>query len=116
VVVSWTPSVPGSDLRWTVEGPCLWAHYGSTLDDGSLTLGAESFEVRPLRVGEDCDVDITLDRARERAVDPDWIPGSTFRAVQRRAVRFVSTSQPSERGEPASRAETAEASRPFQID
>jgi hypothetical protein len=101
VVVSWTPSMPGADLGWEVEGRCLWTRSGTTADDGSLTLGPESFEVRATRIGEECDVAITLDRTRERPVDPAWIPGSTFRAVQRRAVSFISTPAPSELGEPA---------------
>jgi hypothetical protein len=101
VVVSWTPSLPGAELGWTVEGRCLWTRSGSTPDDGSLTLGPESFEVRATRAGEECDVAITLDRERERPVDPAWIPGSSFRGVQRRAVGFVSTPAPTELGEPA---------------
>jgi len=98
VEVSWAPSVPGGSLRWTVEGRCLWTRSGSTPDDGSLTLGPESFDVRATRAGEECDVAVTLERASEYAVDSDWLPGSSFRAVQRRGVSFVSVPEPSEPG------------------
>ncbi|HTV25403.1 MAG TPA: hypothetical protein VMG12_42200, partial [Polyangiaceae bacterium] len=100
VVVSWEPSVPGSDLRWSVDGRCLWSRSGSTPDDGRFTLGPESFEVRATRAGEECDVTITLERAEQFAVDSAWIPGSGFRAVQRRAVSFVSLPEPDETGDP----------------
>lgn len=100
VVVSWEPSVPGDDLRWSVEGRCLWSRSGSTPDDGRFTLGPESFEVRRTRAGEECDVEITLERAQQFAVDPQWNPGSSFRAVQRRAVSFVSLPEPDEAAEP----------------
>jgi hypothetical protein len=42
MVVSWEPSVPGADLRWTVEGGCLWTRSESTPDDGRLTLDRSS--------------------------------------------------------------------------
>lgn len=96
VVVSWAPAVPGGVVRWEVGGRCLWTRSGATPDDGSLTLGPESFEVRGTRAGEECEVTITLDRANVHDVDPLWIPGSAFEAIQRRAVRFVSTPAPSE--------------------
>jgi hypothetical protein len=98
VEVSWTPSVPGGSLRWSVEGRCLWTRSGSAADDGSLTLGPESFEVRATRAGEECDVSVTLERDSEYGVDSEWVPNSSFRAVQRRGVSFVSVPEPNETG------------------
>ena len=90
VDVSWSPAVPGAALRWTLEGPCLWTESGSTADDGSFRLEPERFRVRGARSGEECDVELRLDREGTGSVDSVWIPGSRFRAIQRRAVRFVS--------------------------
>jgi len=104
VVISWSPAVPGASLTWTLDGRCLWAESGSTADDGAFRLGREHFRVRGTRSGDDCEVEVRLDREGPGGVDPQWIPGSRFRAIQRRAVRFVSTparDEPVERGAPA---------------
>lgn len=88
--VSWSPAEPGRTLRWTLEGRCLWTESGTTADDGALRLEPELFRVRGARSGEECEVDLRLDREGRGSVDSVWVPGSRFRAIQRRAVRFVS--------------------------
>ncbi len=90
VLVTWSPAVPGGAMAWEVEGDCLWSESGVTADDGALLLGPESFRVKSTQAGEDCEVEITLDRENEGAVDRAWYPSSRFRAIQRRAVSFVS--------------------------
>jgi hypothetical protein len=91
VVVAWTPAVGGRAIEWSVAGDCIWSESGITPDDGQLTLAPESFEVRGTRAGEECLVQLTLDRSNEGTVDPVLVPGSNFQAVQRRGVSFVST-------------------------
>jgi hypothetical protein len=88
--VSWSPVVAGATLSWTLAGRCLWTQSGSTADDGAFRLEPEFFRVRGARSGEACDVELRLDREGTGSVDSPWIPGSRFRAIQRRAVRFVS--------------------------
>jgi len=90
VVVTWAPTVSGGAMAWAVEGSCLWSESGVTADDGTVVLGPESFRVRPSRAGEDCEVEIRLERESVGAVDRAWYPFSRFRAIQRRAVGFVS--------------------------
>jgi hypothetical protein len=91
VSVSWSPASAGGSMRWTVEGRCLWTESGVAPDVGALTLGPERFRVRATRAGEDCEVQLSLDRENVGSVDRVWIPGSRFRAIQRRGVTFVST-------------------------
>jgi hypothetical protein len=95
VVVAWTPAA-GGQIAWAVDGDCIWSESGITPDDGQLTLAPESFEVRGTRTGQDCAVQLTLDRSNEGTVDPVLVPGSNFQAVQRRGVSFVSTPAPGE--------------------
>jgi hypothetical protein len=90
VVVTWAPTVAGGTVGWAVAGSCLWSESGVTADDGTLVLGPESFRVRPSRAGEECEVAVTLERENQGVVDRAWYPFSRFRAVQRRAVSFVS--------------------------
>lgn len=103
VVVTWSPTVPGRAMAWAIEGSCLWSESGVTADDGTLVLGPESFRVRATRAAEDCEVEITLDRENEGVIDRAWYPFSRFRAIQRRAVTFVSvpaTAEEEATGEP----------------
>jgi hypothetical protein len=90
VDVSWSPAVPGASLRWTLTGRCLWTESGSTADDGAFRLEPELFRVRGTQRDERCEAELRLDREGPGDVDPVWIPGSRFRAIQRRAVRFPS--------------------------
>jgi len=90
VEVSWSPAVPGAMLRWTLAGRCLWTETGTTADDGAFRLEPGLFRVRGTQSGETCEVELRLDREGTGSVDSLWVPGSRFRAIQRRAVRFVS--------------------------
>ncbi len=102
VIVSWTPPVSGGLIGWEVEGSCIWTESGQTPDDGSLTLAATTFRVRATQIGEDCEVQVTLDRQNDGVVDGVLIPGSRFRAIQRRRLSFASTPAAAELGvEPA---------------
>ena len=98
VTVSWDPPVAGGSVTWSVEGRCIWSESGETPDDGSLTLAATNFRVRGTRVGQECDVSVTLERASSGSVDSILVPGSKFIAAQRRGVSFVSTPGPDEGG------------------
>jgi hypothetical protein len=91
VTVTWSPPVDGGTVTWTVEGRCLWSESGAAPDEGVLTLGPESFRVRGSRAGDDCEVTLGIQRANVGEVDGIWVPGSRFRAVQQRAVAFIST-------------------------
>ena len=95
VVVAWTPAV-GGQIEWSVTGDCIWSASGITPDDGQMTLEPENLEVRGTRAGQDCAVQLTLDRSNQGTVDPVLVPGSKFQAVQRRGVSFVSTAAPGE--------------------
>lgn len=98
VSVSWDPAVPGGQVTWSIEGRCIWSESGVTPDDGSFTLAAATFRVRGTRIGEDCEVIVTLERTNVGDVDSILVPGSRFVAAQRRGVSFVSTAGPDEGG------------------
>jgi hypothetical protein len=91
VIVSWSPPAAGGTARWSVEGDCIWSESGDTPDDGYLTLEPENLRVRGTRAGEECAVELLLERSSTGEVDPILVPGSKFRAVQLRGVAFVST-------------------------
>lgn len=99
ISVSWDGSAANDALiEWSIEGSCIWSESGVTPDDGSLRLDAAKFRVRSTRAGEECEVQLTLDRSNAGRVDPVLVPSSMFRAVQRRGVRFISTPLPTETG------------------
>jgi hypothetical protein len=101
VIVSWDPpGLEGETVEWSVDGDCIWADSGVTPDDGVMTLQPEHVRVRPTQVGEECGVTVTLDRSVQNDVDPQFIPGSSMRAIQRRAVDFVSTPAAGEKNGP----------------
>jgi hypothetical protein len=57
--------------------------------------------VRPSQRGSECSVRLTLDRVSAGVVDAVFVPGSSFRAIQRRAISFVSVPSAEELGLPA---------------
>lgn len=110
VVVSWQNPAddPQAVMNWSVEGDCIWPESGITPDDGVMTLAAERVRVRPTQRGKECAVRLTLDRESAGAVDALFVPGSSFRAIQRRAISFVSIPSAEELGVPAEAASEAE--------
>jgi hypothetical protein len=101
VIIGWDPpGAEGATLEWSVEGDCIWSDSGNTPDDGVMTLQPEHVRVRPTQVGEECKVLVTLDRSVKTDVDPQFVPGSSLRAIQRRAVDFVSTPAAGEKNGP----------------
>ncbi len=102
LIVSWDPpGAEGDTLEWSVDGDCIWSDSGITPDDGVMTLQSEHVRVRPTQVGEECSVLVTLERSVKTEVDPQFVPGSSLRAIQRRAVDFVSTPAVGEKNGPA---------------
>jgi len=100
-IVSWQdPSPDDAHLDWSVDGDCIWADSGITPDDGVMTLLTDNVQVRPTQVGEECEVRLTLDRVSVGEVDPLFVPGSSFRAIQRRSVTFISTPAAGEKNGP----------------
>jgi hypothetical protein len=110
VIVSWqnASADPLAQVTWSVDGDCIWSESGVTPDDGVLTLTADRIRVRSTQRGKECAVQLTLDRESAGEVDPVFVPGSSFRAIQRRAVTFVSTPSVEELGGPAGTASEAE--------
>jgi hypothetical protein len=110
VVVSWQDASveESAQLNWSVDGDCIWSDSGVTPDDGVLTLTADRVRVRSTQRGKECAVRLTLDRERAGSIDPTFVPGSSFRAIQRRAVSFVSTPTAGELAGPAAAANAAE--------
>jgi hypothetical protein len=98
VSISWDPPTAGGQITWSIDGRCIWSESGVTPDDGSFTLSAETFRVRGTRIGQDCEVVVTLERTNVGDVDSILVPGSKFVAAQRRGVKFVSTASPEEGG------------------
>jgi hypothetical protein len=110
VIVSWQdPAVEDTNIDWSVEGDCIWSDSGVTPDDGVMTFGPEHVKVRATQAGEECEVRLTFDRASTSGVDALFVPGSHFRAVQRRAVTFVSTPGVGEKNGPEAPAASAAA-------
>ncbi|MEY2930410.1 MAG: hypothetical protein RL033_1159 [Pseudomonadota bacterium] len=110
VIVSWQDASAdaSAQLKWSVDGDCIWSDSGVTPDDGVLTLTADRVRVRATQRGKECAVRLTLDRERAGSIDPTFVPGSSFRAIQRRAVSFVSTPTAAELAGPAAAASAAE--------
>jgi hypothetical protein len=77
-------------IQWSVDGSCIWPASGSMPDDGATTLAVEHLQVRPTLRGAECEVELALDRENQGDVDPVFVPGSSFRATQHRAVTFTS--------------------------
>ena len=101
VIVSWDPpGAEGETVEWSVAGDCIWSDSGVTPDDGVMTIQPEHIRVSPTQVGEDCLVRVTLDRSVKHSLDAVFVPGSSLRAIQRRAVRFSSTPAPGEKNGP----------------
>jgi hypothetical protein len=102
LIVTWDPpGAEGDTVEWSVDGDCVWSDTGITPDDGVMTVQPEHVRVRPSQVGEDCSVRVTLDRSVKTDVDPQFVPGSSLRAIQRRAVDFTSTPAAGEKNGPA---------------
>jgi hypothetical protein len=111
-IVSWQdPGPDDSRLDWSVDGDCIWPDSGVTPDDGVMTLLTDSVQVRPTQVGAECEVRLTLDRVNVGEVDALFVPGSSFRAIQRRSVSFISTPAVGEKNGPDAASVSAAATR-----
>jgi hypothetical protein len=95
--VTWAPALADSEsdavapITWSIDGPCIWPDSGSTPDVGEMALDPTHVVVRPQRAGEDCEVQLSLERQNQGEVDPVFVPSSNFRAVQTRSISFTST-------------------------
>ena len=90
IKIEWNNTSSGK-MNWELDGSCIWSESGTTNDDGSLTIAADSIEVQNLDKGDSCEVTVTLERANKGSVDSEFGSGGEFRAYQRRNVQFVST-------------------------
>lgn len=101
--VTWSPPPESSDagsvapITWSIAGPCIWPDSGSTPDDGAMTLDSSHLMVRPQNAGQECEVQLSLERQNQGVVDPVFVPSSNFRALQARSISFTSTAAASER-------------------
>ncbi len=101
--VTWAPPLATSDsdpvppITWSIDGSCIWPDSGSAPDLGEMVLDPAHFVVRPEHAGEDCEVQLSLERQNQGEVDPVFVPSSNFRALQTRSIRFTSTAAVGER-------------------
>ena len=90
VAFSWDP--PGSgELRWNVEGDCVWRESDVTPDDGSHDIAREDMRAQGNDEAESCPVQLTVERVRSGSVDPAFTEGGAAVAYQRRIQSFTST-------------------------
>jgi hypothetical protein len=76
--VQCTRSGAGSTITTTVVG-----------DPGSATVSVDPSLLPPLASGEQCEVDVQVQRVSDGTVDPAFADGGTFQARQLDAVRIV---------------------------
>lgn len=90
VAFSWDP--PGSgELRWEIEGDCVWRELDATPDDGSHTIPRDDMRSTANDEAESCPVQLTVERARSGSLDPAFTEGGSAVAYQRRIQSFTST-------------------------
>ncbi len=94
ITVTWS-NTDGGTILIDVSGSCIWDFDDEVDDSGEYTIASEDIRVQSLDEGEDCDVEITLERNRKGSVDPGY-DGGEFWARQRRAFVFTSTPAPGE--------------------
>ncbi len=86
---SWDP--PGSgNLRWDVDGDCVWDDRGETADDGSHSLSSDDLRALASRADETCAVQLTLERGRGGSIDSAFSEGGEAVAYQQRVQTFTS--------------------------
>ena len=90
VAFSWDP--PGSgNIRWGVDGDCVWTEEGETPGDGDHSLGAEDVHAPASDEAESCTVQLTAQRGYSGSLDPAFTEGGENVAYQVRAHSFTST-------------------------
>jgi hypothetical protein len=85
----WDSTTTG-EVRWNVDGDCVWADDGVTPDDGSHTLDATDLRARLNRETESCTVRLTLERFSAGSLDPAFTEGGEGLGRQQRVQSFTS--------------------------
>jgi len=90
LTISWSPSGGSDGMSLAVRGSCIRDYTTDLGDTGSRTIAAGT--LKPIgEMAEDCQLSVTIDRARMGEVDENYGEGGTFRAVQSRASSLEST-------------------------
>lgn len=95
VTITWDNEGTG-DMEWSLNGDCVFLDFGSTDDNGTVTISAEDIKVTGTDEGETCEVEVTLERISRGSTDPTFEEGGRFVAIQQRVVTFTSTPAPEE--------------------
>ena len=90
VAFNWDPPSSG-DMRWDLDGDCVWNEGGSTPDDGTHTISSEQVRALSNDDTKSCTVELTVDRSLSGSLDPAFTEGGENRAFQSRTRSFTST-------------------------
>jgi len=96
LLVTWAPSGTPDEMQVVMRTvQCTRPGAGNTTtstlvdDPGSATLQVDPSLLPPLASGEQCEVDVQVQRVSEGTVDPAYAAGGTFQARQLDLVRIV---------------------------
>jgi hypothetical protein len=90
VTVTWDPSGTDDDMRWSLDGDCLFEEDGEMGDSGELDLTASIYDLHQDDEETTCEAKLIIERRRSGHLDPAYGEGGGVMAIQRRSIRFVS--------------------------
>ncbi|MDQ3340099.1 MAG: hypothetical protein M4D80_33490 [Myxococcota bacterium] len=92
ISLQWSPAGSSDTMSWTATGDCIELESAPMNDTGSHTIAAGLLKKRiSANVPDQCDVTITLTRARAGVLDPHYGKGGEVRGIQARTRTLTST-------------------------
>jgi hypothetical protein len=87
---TWDPPGDGN-VRWSLDGSCVFNRSGNTPDDGENGLAAGELEPTDSDEAESCTVELEVERAQEGDIDSAFTEGGSIVAKHVRSGSFTST-------------------------
>ena len=91
ITVTWGPT-SNDGMSWTATGDCIEVETDVMPDTGTVTIDSGLLKKRMgTNVPDQCEVTITIARARLGMLDPGYGKGGEIRGMQTRTVKVIST-------------------------
>jgi len=88
--LTWETSPDDDDMRWELDGDCLFHESDGISDTGTVTISASDFDPHSGDEDTTCNARICVERSRRGSVDSAFGEGGVIEAIQRRCVSFES--------------------------
>jgi hypothetical protein len=88
MTVTWSPTATGDQMSWKVTGTCINDANGSTVDNGTMTIAANTL-IPQQGAATSCTATLTIQRSQPGTLDPHYGMGGSIDGEQSRTATFT---------------------------